>query len=182
MITVYKSVREGTVWFKSGHFYRFLYQNYENDPGPVIVMLNYIKGTHPTTGHYHNYIQAINFSYIPRQFRRLFVDQWGSVLKANNGNVLLTWKKVRSRFPYLQFALRRYFIGKGFIKFQHEVPEEDFDQVIISSFSRDFSLAAWKASIKMRAGKKGGKNRLNLANKPLSRNPWILKKAFAPVI
>ena len=43
MITVYKQVREGTVWFKSGHFYTIAYTNFENDPMPTGVMLNYIK-------------------------------------------------------------------------------------------------------------------------------------------
>jgi hypothetical protein len=182
MITVHKSVREGTVWFKSGRFYRFMYSNFENDPGPTGVMLNYIRGIHPKTGHYHNYIQFINFTYIPRHFRRLFVEQWKTILKANNGNVLLTWKKVRSKYPYLQFAIRRYFIGKQFIRYQHEVVGGDIEKVIISSFSRDFSLVAMKAAIKMRAGKKGGIERLNLANKPLSQNSWIMRKAFSPII
>lgn len=182
MITVYRSIREGTVWFRSGHFYNMFYLNYENDPGPVGIVLNIVRGTHPQTGHYHNYIQMINLNYVPRQFRRLFVEQWRAILNANKGQVLLTWRKVRSKFPYLQFALRRYLLGKGFIKFQHEIPDEDLDKVVISSFSRDFSLVAWKAAIKMRAGKKGSPGRLNLANKPLSQNQWFMRKAFSPVI
>jgi hypothetical protein len=34
----------------------------------------------------------------------------------------------------------------------------------------------------MRSGKKGGIERLNLANKPLSQNSWIMRKAFSPII
>ena len=63
-------VREQMVWFKSGHFYSFNYTQYKNDPIPTVIMLNAVKGTHPNTGHIHNYIQAINLSYIPRNYRK----------------------------------------------------------------------------------------------------------------
>jgi hypothetical protein len=178
MITVYDKVRESTVWLKSGRFYAMYYTNFSNDPQPIFVMLNYIKGTHPNTGHIHNYIQAINLTYVPRGFRRLFVEQWGSILKNNNGNALLTWKMIVKKYPYLQLAIRRYFIGKGMMRYIREVKEEDYEQIVISSFSRDFSLVAWKAALKVRAGKKGNISRHNIANKSLSRNQWF-KYAFA---
>lgn len=181
MITVYDKIRESTVWIKSGHFYAMYYINYDNDPQPIFVMLNYIRGTHPRTGHYHNYIQAINLTYIPRQFRRLFVEQWGSILKSNNGNVILTWRMIVKKYPYLRFAIRRYFIGKGFLRYIREVKEEDYEKVIVSSFARDFSLAGWKAALKLRAGAKGTMGRHTVALKPLSRNEWFKRAFVGPV-
>jgi len=182
MITVYDHVRIGTVHFRSGRFYTYLYTNYSNDPGPVGVMVNYVHGIHPVTGNMHQYLQMINLNYVPRQFRRLFVEQWRAHLKANKGQVLLTWRKVRSKFPFLQFALRRYHVNRGFIKYQRLIPDEDLEKVVISSFSRDFSITAWKQAIKLRGGKKGGPGRATLSNKPLSGNTWFMKRVFSPPI
>jgi len=173
VITVYKQVREGTVWFKSGHFYTIAYTNFENDPMPTGVMLNYIKGAHPKTGNYHNYIQMINMNYVPRNYRKKFVNDWKQTLINNKGDVLLTWKKIRSRFPYLQFALRRYFVGKNYIRNQREVINEDLEKVVVSSYTRDYSLTAFKQALRIKAGPKGSKRRTNLSNRPSSRNKWF---------
>lgn len=181
MITVRNTVRIGTVWFKSGHYYQFYYANYESDPVPVIILLNHISGTHPKTGKKHNFIQAINLTYIPRQFRRLFVEHWSPTLENNKGNTILTWKMVLRKFPYLQFAMRRYIVDRNFIKYQREIKNEDIPKIVISSFSRDFSISGWKAMMKLRAGKKGGVKRLNVAKKTLSRNRWFSNAIGGPI-
>lgn len=137
-------VREQMVWFKSGHFYSFNYTQYKNDPIPTVIMLNAVKGTHPNTGHIHNYIQAINLSYIPRNYRKRFVELWQRVLERNNGNVRLTWHMVSARWPFMKFAIRRYLLQKNYIRYAKEIKDEDIQTEVISTWLRDYSQSAMK--------------------------------------
>lgn len=144
MLTDSPRVKEQMVWFRSGHFYNFHYSNYGNDPIPTIIMLNYIHGTHPNTGHIHNYIQAINLTYIPRNYRKKFVDLWMPILRENRGNVRLTWNRVQKTYPWIKYAVRRYLVRRNFIKYPREIPFDDVEREVVSTWIRDYSMLAMK--------------------------------------
>lgn len=144
MLTSSLKVHEGTVWFKSGHFYNFYYTNYANDPIPTVIMLNHISGTHENTGHKHNYIQCINLSYIPRTFRKKFVQVWLPTLESNRGNIKLTWEIVVKRWPFMRMAIRRYILKRNYIKYAREIPPEKVMDEVVSTVTRDYSIAAMK--------------------------------------
>ena len=128
------------VTVKSGHIYTFGYQAWENDPKPVVIMMYALDGTHPNTGHQWRFFQAINFTYIPRSMRRTFASEWTRVLERNQGNVRFTWEVVQRRYPYLKGAVRRYFFKPTYyIKDLKEVPFDMMEDVIVSTWSKDFS-------------------------------------------
>jgi Fe-S cluster biosynthesis and repair protein YggX len=165
-------VKEGMVSFKSGRFYSFFYQPYKNDPIPTVIMINAIKGTHPTTGHVHNYLQCINLSYIPRAYRARFVNLWIKTLENSGGNVKLTWNTVVSRFPFLKIAVRRYILGKHYIRYQREIQgRADIEREVISTVYRDYSQMAMKQLmiINQRMLEKNPKYHKNLFMKSLSK-------------
>lgn len=135
--------KEGMVWFRSGHIYTFKYKNYENDPTPVILCLYQVKGYHPNTGNYHNYIQAINFTYVPRIYRRKFLRYWLLFLEKNHGNIRLTWEVVKRQFPYLRLAIRRYILDKRLLMDLKEIPINDIEDVVLPTWSRDYSKQAY---------------------------------------
>jgi hypothetical protein len=142
------SVKQGMVWFKSGHIYNFRYSRYENDPEPTIICLCAVKGTHERTGHRHNYIQGINFTYIPRNQRRQFVKVWVQLMKDTKGHVLLSWQMIEKRWPYMRIAIRRYILDKGFIQTHKEIPIDDIEKVVVGTWHKDFSLKAIRAYVK----------------------------------
>jgi len=144
MLIVKDRVQEGMVWFKSGHFYSFYYSNYQNDPIPTVIMLNYVYGTHPTTGNRHNYIQCINLSYINRNIRKKFIDMWMPTYQYNRGNVKLTWDMVIKKYPYLKFAVRRYLLKRNMMKYAKEIKEADIEKEVVSTWTRDYSVMAMK--------------------------------------
>lgn len=169
MLAVSSRVREGMVWFRTGHFYSFYYSKYENDPIPTIVMINWIHGTHPNTGHVHNYIQAINLSYVPRNYRKKFIKMWLPTLQANGGNVRLTWQKVVQRWPFMRYAIRRYLLKRNYLRFAREIPPDKVEDEVISTWTRDYSLMAVK-HMAMVADKAGSREtRRNIFAKQLSK-------------
>jgi len=98
------------------------------------------SGRHPNTGHEWHFFQGINFTYIPRTQRRHFANIWVSRMERNNGNFQLDWASLVSEFPYLRNAVRRYFYKPSYyIQDAMEVPLEDIEQVVVSTWSRDFS-------------------------------------------
>jgi hypothetical protein len=128
------------VTVKSGHIYTFGYQAWENDPKPVVIMMYALDGTHPNTKHQWRFFQAINFTYIPRTMRRTFAAEWTRVLERNQGDVKFTWEVVQRRYPYLKGAVRRYFFKPTyFIKDLKEIPFDMMEDVIVSTWSKDFS-------------------------------------------
>jgi hypothetical protein len=128
------------VTVKSGHIYTFGYQAWENDPKPVVIMMYALDGTHPNTKHQWRFFQAINFTYIPRSMRRTFASEWTRVLERNQGDVKFTWEVVQRRYPYLKGAVRRYFFKPTyFIKDLKEIPFDMMEDVIVSTWSKDFS-------------------------------------------
>ncbi len=128
------------VTVKSGHIYTFGYQAWENDPKPVVIMMYALDGTHPKTKHQWRFFQAINFTYIPRTMRRTFAAEWMRVLERNQGDVKFTWEVVQRRYPYLKGAVRRYFFKPTYyIKDLKEIPFDMIEDVIVSTWSKDFS-------------------------------------------
>lgn len=128
------------VTVKTGHIYTFKYQAWEHDPRPVVIMMYAVDGIHPNTGHQHRYFQAINFTYIPRSIRRQFARDWSRTYRRTGGNVKFTWELVKRRYPYLKHAVRRYFFKPNYyINELMEVPWEDMEKVIVSTWSKDFS-------------------------------------------
>lgn len=180
MLTASPRVREGMLWFKSGHFYSFYYKKYANDPIPTVVMLNWVHGTHPNTGHIHNYIQAINLSYIPRNFRKKFVHMWLPTLRANGGNVRLTWEKVVARWPFLTIAVRRYLLKRNYIKYARLIPEDKVEEEVISTWTRDYSVSAMKqfAIMTDRARERNHSYHRNLFAKKLAEYLYKYKTAM----
>ena len=141
-------VKQGQVWFTSGHLYNFRYTNYQNDPNPTIVCLSAIKGVHERTGHRHNYIQAINFTYIPRRQRNEFIRVWARLMKDTKGHALLSWQMIERRWPFMKVAIRRYILDKGFIQDLREIPLEDMPKIVGETWHKDFSLRAIRSYLK----------------------------------
>ena len=92
----YKKKFKG-VSLQSGHFYKFRYQAWENDPEPVVIFMYWLQGIHPRTGHQWRFIQCINFTYVSRTIRKRFVDEWKTQLEKTN-NPKFTWEKVKAKF------------------------------------------------------------------------------------
>ncbi len=142
------SIREGRVSFKSGHVYRFKYLNYENDPEPTIICINAIRGIHPKTRRMHNYIQGINFTYIPRNQRKAFAKVWKETLDRNKGHTLLTWKLIKRKWPWMKLAIRRYVLGAGYIRNPREFLGDEMEIAIIGTWRKDFSKRMTRAKEK----------------------------------
>ena len=135
---IYKKRFKG-VPMKSGYFYTFRYQAWENDPSPTIILMYFLEGTHQNTGHQWRIIQAINFTYIPRSIRKRFIDDWSRILQQTN-DVRFTWQLVKRKYPWLQVAVRRYFYKPNYyIKGLKEIPLTELDKYVVSTWHKDFS-------------------------------------------
>jgi hypothetical protein len=126
------------VTLRSGYFYRFKYHAWHNDPKPVIIFMSAITGIH-RSGHQWRLIQGINFTYIPRALRKRFLRQWMKELD-RKGKKNFTWQKVLAKYPYLKPAIRRYMLKPVYyIKNLEEIPLDNVEKVVVSTFSKDFS-------------------------------------------
>ena len=148
---------EGLEW-KSGNFYTFKYRAWANDPKPTIIFMYAYSGYHPNTGRQWRFFQAINFSYIPRNVRRRFMKDY---LKARekNANINFVWDDVKRKYPWLRIAVRRYFYSPGsYIITPKEIPFEDAEDVIVSTWAKDFSkktITAIRSKFRKRQIEKG---------------------------
>jgi hypothetical protein len=134
--------RHSGITMKSGRIYSFRYQAWEHDPTPLIIMLYALEGIHPNTGHQWRFIQAINFSYVPRAQRKRFAKDWVETLKRSR-DPRFTWELVKRKYPYLEIAVRRYFFKpKYYIQNLKEVPLDDTESAIVSTWNKDFSKRA----------------------------------------
>ena len=98
-----------------------------------------IEGIHKNSGHQWRVLQAINFTYIPRGMRKRFLKQWMKEIE-KPGQVKFTWKRVQSRWPFLEKAVRRYFFKPSYyIRNLEEIPFDEVEKVVISTWSKDFS-------------------------------------------
>ena len=124
---------------KSGYVYTFKYQAWENDPHPTVVMMYALEGLHPNTGHQWRFFQGINMTYVPRVMRRQFINDWKRILQSSR-SVKFTWEKVVVKYPYLKNAVRRYFFRPTYyITDIKEIPFDDLEAVVVSTWSKDFS-------------------------------------------
>jgi len=132
--------RHNKVVLKSGHFYTFKYKSFENDPEPLIIFINAISGIHENTGNQHRYIQGINLNYVPKKDRKKFMETY---LKANDlskGDIKFTWKIIKRKYPYISFAIRRYFyIPNYYITNLQEIPQSAIIDAVNSNVNKDFS-------------------------------------------
>ena len=98
-----------------------------------------IEGNHENTGHQWRIIQGLNFTYIPRAMRKRFLKEWMNVLD-KPGRKVFTWQKVVAKYPYLKPAIRRYFFKPTYyIRNLEEIPLDEVERVVVSTFSKDFS-------------------------------------------
>lgn len=141
MIRFRYNVAVGNVVFKSGNFYEFEYNRFENDPKPMIVFMYLVQGIHPTSGHYHNYIQAVNLSYIPKKLRATWVKRWidthwnPRTQTAREGIRLDYYRDIDS---YLHVAVRRYFIKGGNIIKPKDIPFDVIDAKLAGISGKDY--------------------------------------------
>ena len=139
-IKIYKKFKHNGITWKSGHFYTFRYNAYRQDPHPVVLCMYKVYGIHPTTGHQHNYIQALNYNYVPRSQRKVFINMWRKEMDKNKNNVEMTWDLVQFRFPYLDGAVRRYMLKPVYrIQKAQYIPPENLEDIVVSTWSKDFS-------------------------------------------
>lgn len=127
------------VLLKSGRFYKFRYKPHENDPRPTIIFMHWFSGTHPNTGRQWRFFQGINFTYIPRAVRKRFIKEWMEVLE-RNPNIIFSYRRVKSRYPWLKIAVRRYqYDPATYIRGLEEIPLEDVPSEVIQTWKKDFS-------------------------------------------
>ena len=127
------------VRMKSGHFYKFRYRPYERDPNPVIIFMHSIEGIHPNSGHQWRILQAINFSYVPRSFRKRFLGIWMKEME-RPGNIKFHWQKVLAQYPYIKTGIRRYFYTPTtYISKMEEIPDEKIHKEVVKGLIQDFS-------------------------------------------
>lgn len=135
-----KTKRISGVQFKSGYFYKFKYRAAENDRKPHIIFMYAYEGNHPNTGRQWRFFQAINFTYIPRNVRRRFMKVYLDEREKYEGN--LQWDHIKRQFPWLKIAIRRYQYSPGYIIIPEEIPFEEAEDVIVSTWMKDFSKQA----------------------------------------
>lgn len=128
------------VMLRSGHVYSFKYRAWRNDPTPTIILMYAFRGTHPNTGRQWRFIQAVNFTYLPKAMRKAFANEWVKVFDQTGGNVRFTYKILERRYPFMKFAIRRYFYSPTYYisKLKH-IPFEQMEDAIVSTWSKDFS-------------------------------------------
>jgi hypothetical protein len=162
---VYKK-KIGKVTFRSGHFYRFKYRAWHNDPKPVVIFMSAISGINDT-GHQWRLIQCINFTYIPRAIRKRFLKIWMKELD-KPGRIQFTWKKIVAKYPYLKPAIRRYsYLPAYFISNVKEIPLDEAEKAVIGTLAKDFSKkAAMALRKKKRAAVKKIKSFFKKKKKP----------------
>ncbi len=139
-IRVEQKFRMNGISWQSGHVYTFRYNAWQHDPHPTIVLMGRYTGLHPNTGHQWRLIQGINLSYVPRSHRRLFAIQWIQEYERTGGDTRFTWQIVKRRFPFLQYAVRRYLFKPAYyIQKPIEIQFEDLEDAIIDTWAKDFS-------------------------------------------
>jgi len=135
---VFKKKFKG-ITMKSGYIYTFKYQAWENDPKPTAILLYALDGTHPRTGNQWRFFQMLNMTYIPRTIRKQFIKEWVIYLQKTK-NVKLTWEIIIKKYPRLKHSVRRYFFKPNYyIKDLKEVPLDKIEDVVVSTWSKDFS-------------------------------------------
>lgn len=156
MLNYILDAQVNNVRFESGNVYRFNYKRFQNDPQPLVIFLNSFRGTHPNTGHPWLFIQAINLNYLPRKDRQMFIRDWENVHKRTNKRVKITWDIIKRWYPYLQFAIRRYFhtpadMMTNIVK----IDAVNYQKEVVRDFWKDYSMEVRRrmmASVKRKRG------------------------------
>lgn len=139
MLKIFYKFKHDSVQFKSGHFYKFKYDGYENDPNPTIVLLYAIKGIHPKTGNQWNLMQALNLNYIPKKDRKIFVKIWKKHMEKTK-SIKLTWHMITKQYPYLKASIRRYLLKpKYYVRKCEAISFDDIDKEVVKSWHKDYS-------------------------------------------
>jgi hypothetical protein len=129
----------GPVLIKSGNLYAFTYKYFENDPVPLVLCISCVEGLHPTTHKRHSYMMGVNLSYIPRNFRKQFGKNWQTIMENSKGKAILPYRTIKSRYPMLEIAIRKYLLTPVAIGKLREIPIENLAQMIAASMNHDFS-------------------------------------------
>lgn len=136
------SKRTHGVSLKSGQLYIFNYIPFEHDPIPTYLHMYVITGTHPNTGKSWNLMEGINMTYLPRQMRKQFAKEWVEQVSGSR-NLRFTYEKMKARYPWMKIAIRRYLLSpKRYVSKIRQIPLENMEQVIVGSWSKDFSKRA----------------------------------------
>ncbi len=145
----------GGVEWKSGSFYSFKYHAWRNDKKPSIIFMYSFFGEHPNTGREWRFFQAINLSYVPRNVRKRFMQQYLKIREQRKGNMAFVWRDVQTRYPGLKIAVRRYFYTPSYyIINPEEIPFEDAEKFVMGTMLKDYSKAAIRSiRQRMRASK-----------------------------
>lgn len=146
------------VMLKSGYLYTFKYRAWGEDPKPLLLFFYAINGINPNTGHQWRLIEGCNINYLPKSMRRAFANEWVRVFDRTGGNVRFTYKILQRRYPYMRFAVRRYLLKpRYYISKLKEIPFEDMEAAIVSTWSKEFSrkvkvslLQKFRSSMKSR--------------------------------
>ena len=145
MIRRLYTIQYGNTIFEGGHFYHFSYRKYENDPEPLFLFYYALRGIHPSTGHYWNFLQGVNLSYVPLKIRRSLVREYVT----QNMNWRTYQPKTRIRispkyFPsYLDIAIRRYLLNPpNLIVNPREISYEIIDAYLANIARRDYFTRA----------------------------------------
>jgi hypothetical protein len=89
----------------------------------------------------------------------------------HKGNVKLSWLDVTRNYPFMQLAIRRYFLDKGFITGVTVIKQEDMEDVVIKTWEADYSKRAFIAAVMKNKG----------ASRAL-KEPLLVKKLFGGFI
>jgi len=99
-----------------------------------------LEGLNPRTNHQWRFLQCVNMTYIPRSIRKAFAKSWVNTFTKSKGNLKFTYETVKRQYPQLILGIRRYFIKPNYyITNIQEVPFENMEKAIISTWSKDFS-------------------------------------------
>ena len=149
---IHKKVKLNKAWWRTGRFYTFQYRAWEHDPEPVIILMYFFSGRHPNTGRQWRFFQGVNLSYIPRGNRRTFVQDWKRAFERSNGNFEFTYRLLSRRYPWMKTAVRRYFYSPEYYiqpplgnNGMYEVPFDEVDSIVVSTFRKDFSKKVKRA-------------------------------------
>lgn len=139
-IKISQTHKHGNITMKAANFYTFKYQGFRNDPSPHIIFINKAEGIHPKTGHQHRYITGINLNYVPRQDRKRFVEDWITNFQKSK-SAKFTWDVVKRKYPYIAFAIRRYFWKPPYYisKLEHLDTIDKINKTIVGNWAKDFS-------------------------------------------
>lgn len=167
---------KGMTW-TSGNFYTFKYRAWANDPKPTIIFMYAYSGYHPNTGRQWRFFQAINFSYIPRNVRKRFMKTYLEAREKRGGKMEFVWDDVKTKYPWLKIAVRRYFYSPStYITTPREIPFDEAERVIVSTWQKDFSkkiITTLRSKFRKRKIAKGKTRKKKVVSEKRYRSPRI---------